>query len=348
MIKLSQLDNYLCAPETTVRKAMMRINDTPPHEFVLVVDADRRLVGSLTDGDIRRAILRGVGLDDPVASCMQRDVRTGRRGAERDNLALMASYRVLFLPVVDDCGRVIEVLTGAKRISGPSAALVMAGGEGRRLGARTRSTPKPLLPVGGRPILEHVLSALETADVRTIYVSVHYLAEQIRDFLAHRASTADIRIIEEREPLGTAGAIGMITVPIEEPMLVVNGDVITRVDLKGLDAFHLRHGYEATVGVARYDVQIPFGVVHQNEEGLLTGIEEKPRQAYFVAAGIYYLSPEFCALVAKGQSLDMPELLNLGRTLGLRVGLFPIHEYWSDVGRPDDLEAAETAFRNGL
>ena len=221
------------------------------------------------------------------------------------------------------------------------------GDVGRRLGDQTRETPKPLLPVGGRPILDHVLANLEGCGVRDIYVSVHYHAHQISRYVETRANNADIHMVEETEPLGTAGALGRIDTDGHAPILVINGDVITDVDLVALHDFHVRDALDATIGVARYDVEVPFGVVRRGADGLFAGIDEKPRISNFVAAGVYYLSPGVAALVAKDLPLDMPELLNRSRGLGHKIGIFPIHEYWTDVGRPADLEAAAADHRNG-
>jgi dTDP-glucose pyrophosphorylase len=337
----------LCRADAAVRQAMEQINNTPPHEFVLVTDGDNRLVGTVTDGDIRRAILRGVTLDDPVSSCMHREVIAGTAGQTRENYDLLANHPISFLPVVDERGRIVEVLCKGKRAADMVTALVMAGGFGQRLGERTKKVPKPLLSVGGRPLLDHVLGALETAGILRIYVAVHYLAEQIARFLDERSNAARIHLIVEEQPLGTAGALARLPQPVTTPVLVVNGDVLTRVDFAALQDFHVRHGFDATLCVARHDVEIPFGVVRYTEDGLFRGIDEKPRLTQFIAAGVYLLAPEFVAVVPREGAIDMPELFNLGKGIGLTVGLFPIHEYWTDVGRPDDLEAADNAHRNG-
>lgn len=346
MTRITTLDSYLCAPEMPIRDALARLNASD-HLFQLVAGPERRLLGTLTDGDVRRALLRGTSLDAPVEQAMHRGFLAGRAGKDAKNWALLAAdTRLLtFLPVLDEGGVVAEVLVRALRDSGIESALVMAGGFGRRLGNRTRETPKPLLPVGGRPILDHVLAGLENSGVRTVHISVHYHADQIRRFVADRLNRAHINLIEEIQPLGTAGALGQIGDHSRAPILVINGDVITRVDLAALHDFHLRHALDATIGVARYDVDVPFGVVRYGSDGLFSGIDEKPRISNFVAAGVYYLSPEFAALVPGDGPMDMPELLNQGRAIGLKIGIFPIHEYWTDVGRPADLEAADADHR---
>lgn len=221
----------------------------------------------------------------------------------------------------------------------------MAGGYGSRLGERTRGTPKSLLPVGEQPLLGRIMEQLETAGIREIHLAIHYLAEQIENFIAARDNRAQVDFIRESEPLGTAGALAELPKEGREPVLVVNGDLFTHVDFQALDAFHYGHGLDGSIGVARYDVEIPYGVVTHDENGLFAAIEEKPTRRQFVAAGVYYLAPEFLSLVPSGKPMEMPELLNAGREIGLRIGLFPLHESWLDIGRPADFEIADDLFR---
>lgn len=342
MIRVRDFSDYVCHPSMPIRLVLERIDSTP-HLFQIVLDANGRILGTVTDGDIRRAMLSGLGLDAPASACMQRNPRTGFIGDHVKNsekLAAVGSTR-RFLPILDGQGCVVELLLGTKAGSGIAQALVMAGGYGRRLGERTRTTPKPLLPVGGRPILDRVVRAIEDTGVPSVTISVHYLAEQIFDFIASRDNRADISFVTENSPLGTAGALGLFKGDGYSPVLVVNGDVLTNCNFSALHDFHVRHGLDGTIGVTRYDVDVPYGVVRRDSDGLFAGIEEKPRISNFIAGGVYYLSPAFLALVPTGRPYDMPELLNNAHEIGLRIGLFPIHEYWTDVGQPEDLEAAD-------
>ena len=343
MIRLTALTSYICSEGARVREAVERLNATE-HLFQLVTGADGRLVGTVTDGDVRRAMLAGVSLDAPVAACMHRGPVTGHAGEEARNLEKLRAIGGFkaFLPIVDGEGRVIEVLAASAVQTTVSTALVMAGGPGTRLGERTKNRPKPLLAVGERPILDQVIGGLEEAGISRIFVSVHYLAEQIESFIAARRNRAAISLVHETERRGTIGALALLPRPVSGPVLVVNGDLVTDVDWRAFAAFHSRHGFDATIGVARYEVDIPFGVVRHGPDGLFQGIEEKPRVGHFVAGGLYILGPAFAGLVPNDRPMDMPELLNQGRALGLAIGLFPIHEYWKDIGRPHDLEAAES------
>lgn len=338
------LDPFICSPDQTLRTVIERMTTLGiPSTFQIIVDADLHPVGTVTDGDIRRALLRGETLDSPVAQSMNPSPATSaidRADSEMDRRLL--SQGVPFLPLVDAAGILRGVLVDRADPEAASAAptaLIMAGGKGLRLGERTRTTPKPLLPVQGQPILGHIIDRLESAGVESIFLAIHYLPDQIEAFAASRTGKAKTTTIHEPTPLGTAGAIGELG-PTAGPVLVLNGDVLTKVDFSALIEFHTHHGHDATVAVARHETTVPFGVVRYDEDGLLLDIDEKPTMAHFIAAGIYCLSPEICGLVVPGQHTDMPDLLNRARRCGHRVGLFPIHEYWVDIGRPDDLNAA--------
>jgi dTDP-glucose pyrophosphorylase len=348
MIRIDDLAAHVCRPETQIREVLNRI-DASPYLFQVVVDERGALLGTITDGDIRRAMLHGLQLEDYSAECMHKTPKAGKLGDDSRNLQMLSRLgsSVPFLPIIDDAGIVREIWYGRDQKAIIDTALIMAGGFGRRLGERTRQVPKPLLSVGGRPILEHVLAHLESFAVGNVFVAVHHLSDQIRSFLADRPSSAQVEILDEERGLGTAGALGLLDPAARaRPILVVNGDLVTRADLYAMGEFHLHHELDGTVAVARHEVEIPFGVVRFDEEGLFGGLDEKPRISQFVAAGMYYLMPTVTALVRKDQPLDMPELLNAARAIGLRIGLFPIHEYWIDVGRPDDLDAADKAYQS--
>lgn len=338
MQKISQFEHLTCQQATTVKEALSRIGKATPHLFQIVLSDEGRVIGTITDGDVRRAMLDGITMGDAVVGCMCKTPFLGKKNDHAANRALFS--RAWFIPVVDEQGKLDHVLVQARTDARLDRALLMAGGFGRRLGELTRDVPKPLLPVGGRPILDRVLEQIENAGISHVTIAVHYKASQIRDFVKNRRNAVDISFIEESEPRGTAGALAHLAGRVDKPLLVVNGDIVTQVDFAAMHEFNMRHGYDGTIAVSRYDVEVPYGVIRQAGDGSFAGIDEKPRITYFVAAGMYYLSPEFVALTPGDRAIDMPELLTLGRDAGLRIGLFPVHEYWKDVGQPADLSLA--------
>lgn len=348
MIRITDLTGYVSRQDDSIREVITRINASS-YLFQVVVDEAGRLIGTITDGDVRRAILQGLSLDGPAAAFLNRTPKSGVIGREAENFRILSLVprREQFLPVLDESQLIREILV--RTPDEPlSTALVMAGGPGTRLGERTRMIPKPLLEIGGRPILDRVLEGLENAGVRRIILAVHYLADKIEAFAAARSNVATIELIREQSLLGTAGALGLVD-PVSvgsTPLLVVNGDLVTRVDFRAMHDFHIRHDNDGTLGVATYHVDVPYGVVRHDEEGLFEGVDEKPRLNHFVAAGVYYLSPQFLALVPRNRPFDMPNLLNRAKALGMRIGLFPIHEDWADIGRPDDFEAVDAKLRD--
>lgn len=335
--RIDDTADVVCLSRTPTRDVLNKLNQSV-WLFYIVVDDDGRVVGTLTDGDVRRGILAGGVIDEPIEKFMYRDATKGIAGDDRGNAELLRM--VPFLPIVDENGCLVEVLAPKPGPKGPQTALVMAGGKGSRLGAATKSTPKPLLKVGQKPILGHILDDLAAAGVQNRYVSAHYLADQIDAFVGDREDKEKITVIHEDTMLGTAGVLNLLPNSVRGPILVVNGDVMTRIDYVALDAFHRRHEYDATIAVAQYEVEVPYGVIRYSADGQFDAIDEKPVTRHFVAAGIYYLATEFCSLVPPGRQLDMPELLNIGRASGMRIGLFPLHEYWRDVGYPEDLAGA--------
>ena len=335
-------------PSATLRE-VVQVIDSGASQIALVVDAEGRLLGTATDGDVRRGLLRGEGLDAPVGRIMCLNFRyLPSTAVESEALALMRNETIFQVPVLDENRRavglyVLEDLIRHKVLGNP--VMVMAGGEGRRLRPLTADCPKPMLHVGGKPILERVLDQCISAGLRDFYFAVNYLKDQIKSYFAD-GSAWGVRItyIEEGEPLGTAGALGLLPSAPQVPMLVMNGDVLTRVDFASLLRFHAEHDAVATICVREHTTQIPYGVVRVRAGGV-EALEEKPVLSHYVNAGIYVLDPSLIADLPKGAAVDMPDIL--ARAISLRQGVsaFPIHEYWLDVGLPETLEQAHEEWR---
>lgn len=330
----------ICDRGSSIQEVIRRIDASTPMLFQIILDHDKRVVGTVTDGDIRRGFARGLQLESLVESCMRTSPVVGLIGDDDRNAKILHGRR--FLPVCDADGRFDHILV---EVIGPrraNRALVMAGGFGTRLGTKTKNTPKPLLPVGGKPILEHILERLEDYGIQRVDISVHYLADQIRHFVDGRDNKCDIALIQEQEPLGTAGCLSLIDPPSRDPILMLNADVLTDVDLNAFVEHHLRLGCDGTIAASRYEYKVPYGVLRFDDSDTLQGIEEKPTYYHLVSAGIYYLDRSIVGLVPKGRQIDMPELLEIAVSNELRLTVFPVHEYWSDVGHPVDLENADS------
>jgi dTDP-glucose pyrophosphorylase len=322
----------------------MRSLEASNVQIVLVVDRGGRLVGTVTDGDIRRAILQGSPLDAPVGRFANpRFVSVGSDQGRASVLELMHARRVNQIPVVDERERVVglhllqEMLGVRER---PSWALIMAGGRGTRLLPLTENVPKPMLPVAGKPILERIVLHLIGHGIHRIFISVQHLSHVIEDHFGDgRRLGCRIEYLREERPLGTAGALSLLPEPPVEPLLVMNGDLVTQADVGALLDFQAMGPQVATMAIRRYLHTVPFGCV-ELEGDRVVGLEEKPTLARMVNAGIYALAPALVRRVDAGRETTMPELLAAAMARGELVRTFEVSGDWIDVGQRDQLRQA--------
>ena len=327
-------------PEESIRTALMRLNNTMAL-VQLVVDKEGRLIGMITDGDIRRALVGDVDLDSPVTECMNpHPVVAHEVAAAVKRMSQLNSQR-RNVPIVDEAGRLKALVVDTGVAMTVATAMIMAGGFGKRMGSHTRSRPKPLALVRGRPILEHLIDRLAAFGVSDIHISAHYLKEQVENFVKTVESKARVHLVEEKTPLGTAGALGLLPDSVSGPLFVFNGDILTRADLSSMAEMHHLQGNDATIGAARYEVEVPYGVLTHTDDLRLTRIVEKPRHRHQVAAGLYILEPSIYRMATGREPIDMPDLLQQAMNRSYQIGIFPIHEYWLDIAQPSDLETAE-------
>ena len=341
------ISEVILPPEASMRDAMRRLEQTHIG-IVLVVDPERHLLGTVTDGDIRRALIVGAPLDAPISRVMNARPSVATAQAQGAEIAArMKSVGLLQMPVVDLAGRLVSLhllRDGLSEARHPNRVLLMAGGEGRRLRPLTDSVPKPMLNVGGRPILETIISAFAAQGFENFYISVNYRAEVIRNHFGDGAKwNVRIEYIEEHEPLGTAGALSLLPEVPSDPLFVMNADLLTRVDFEALSDFHAATGAVATMCVREYTLEVPYGVIEM-DEGRLVRIAEKPSFSHFINAGIYLLSPEAVAAVPRGKHYDMTTLFRDLIARGANCASFPVHEYWLDIGRASDFERAHGEF----
>jgi dTDP-glucose pyrophosphorylase/predicted transcriptional regulator len=342
------LSDYLVRAEASLRE-VITIIDRGSAQIALVTDAEMKLLGVITDGDIRRAMLRNESLLSLAENIMSRDFRALPNSAtEGEALAFMRHETLHQIPVLDEQGRVVrlfllEELIKPKKLGNP--VVIMAGGEGKRLRPLTQDCPKPMLRVGGKPMLEIILEHCIDAGFQHFYLSVNYLKSQIKDYFGD-GTRWHVRIdyLEETRPLGTGGALSLLPQKLSDPLLVLNGDVLTRIDYGRLLRFHDEHQAAATLCVREHTTQIPYGVVRIDDLHVLT-LEEKPVLSHYINAGIYLLDPALLDLVPHDKFFDMPQLLENAMQHEYRVSAFPIHEYWLDVGHPETLERAHGEWR---
>jgi dTDP-glucose pyrophosphorylase len=315
-------------------------------QIAVVVSEGGFLLGTLTDGDIRRGLLRGLEMGSPVEGIIHRDPLVVPPQWGRDMvLQLMQANKIHQLPVVDEGRRVVglhlwdELLAPGKR---PNVMVIMAGGRGSRLGAHTDNCPKPLLPVGGKPMLEHIVERAKAEGFEHFVFAIHYLGHMIEEYFGDGSNLqVQIEYLREQSPLGTAGALGLLRTRPEEPFLVTNGDVLTDIRYGELLDFHSRHSASATMAVRLHEWQHPFGVVRTKGVDIV-GFEEKPVSRSHINAGIYVLEPHVLDSIGKDEHCDMPMLFARLQEKTARTIVYPMHEPWLDVGRPDDLEQARS------
>jgi dTDP-glucose pyrophosphorylase len=314
----------------------------------LVVDEHSKLFGIVSDGDIRRGLLAGKGLDDPVVEIMNRGFASAPDALGLVDLVSQARAKeISHIPLVDAEGRVTGLFVD--QIDGgishlPNVVVIMAGGMGMRLRPLTETTPKPMLSVAGKPMVQHTIEALRSEGFRDIVISLNYLGEQIEQHFGDGADFGvNISYVTEKEPLGTAGALSLISQTFTDPVVVVNGDLLLLAKISDMLEYHQSHEAEITVGVKVLDTQIPFGVVEVDGSRVM-GITEKPVYRDFVNAGVYVLEPRIVEGLTAGARIDMPELVETAIAREAVVA-FPLHETWIDMGRPADLRRAEDEHR---
>lgn len=350
-----KLQALFISPAHSIRSAMECV-DRGACGITLVVDADRKLIGTVTDGDMRRAVLTSLDLDMPVSVLLASKIDTeypkpitAFAGSSRDKLiSLFHKYGLRHIPIVDNEGRVVDLVMMDDLIPTqdlPLQAVIMAGGLGTRLRPITEDLPKPMLPVCGKPLMELVIEQLRQVGIRRVNVTTHYKPEKISDYFGDGSSFGvELNYVNEDSPLGTGGALGLIDRPTE-PLLVINGDILTQVDLRAMLAYHQEHRADLTVAVRQYDIKVPYGVIECEESRICT-LKEKPIVHFLVNAGVYLLEPKVYEFIPNGKHFNMTDLVQWLLDAGRNVVGFPVIEYWLDIGRHTDYERAQSDVEN--
>ncbi len=345
MLNLKNFRNVIVGLQTTLCDVIALI-DSSGLQLAVVMHENGRLAGIISDGDVRRALLRGCDMATPAADIMNRNPITAYAStAPSELLALMRRKVLHHIPLLDENQCMIDLVT-LDMLTGVVERLnwvvLMAGGLGTRLHPLTENCPKPMLHVGGKPILESILESFVEQGFRQFYLSVNYLADTIRKHFGDGSRHGvEIHYLHESKRLGTAGALSLLPARPSDPILVMNGDLLTRLRFDQMLKFHEEHEAKATMAVREYDFQVPYGVV--NIDGTsISSIDEKPVHRFFVNAGIYTLSPESLELIPDDTFFDMPTFFEKLRANGQSTLAYPLREYWLDVGHLEEFERAQS------
>lgn len=336
--------NTIIQPSSMVEDAIKTLS-SGGMRIVLVADHENKLLGTITDGDIRRALLKKTPINTLAINIMNSRPKIASSAHNREDLlAMMQNEDILHIPIVDESNKIIGLETMQNFVKNKqldNVVFLMAGGFGSRLSSLTKETPKPLLKVGNQPILETIIQKFIECGFQNFYISIHYKAEMIRDYFGDGSLWGvNIQYIIEDTPLGTAGSLSLLPKNLPNlPMIVMNGDLLTRIDFNFLLDFHQEKPGNSTLCVREYNHQVPYGVV-EIEDQYVKSLNEKPVNKYFVNAGIYVIDRFLIKKLKQKSYLDMPELFEKFICDGEQVNVFPIHEYWLDIGRIEEFERA--------
>ena len=342
-MNINDIEHYFLSSKDTIEQAINKL-DAVQAKLILVVKFDKTLLGTITDGDIRRALLRHLPLStalSQVMNCTPKCVKDNE--GELKAKQLMRTFDIPAVPKLKN-GKVIDLLGINKNTQKRhNPVFLMAGGFGKRLRPLTDNCPKPMLKVGDKPILENIIEQFIISGFYNFYISTHYLNEQIEQYFGDGSRFGiNIQYINEEFPLGTAGAIALLPNEVKnEHLIMMNGDLLTQVKFDDMLDYHINERADISVAVRDYQIQVPFGVI-KHSQGSITEIKEKPVESYFINAGIYCISPTVLQSVKSNKVLDMPTLIEHQLTKKNQVSMFPIHEYWLDIGHLNDFERAQT------
>ena len=334
-------------PHTTIKKTI-EIIDKAAKQIALVVEKNNKLIGTVTDGDVRRGIINGVNMDVPVKEIMNKDFYSVHYNTSRNELlAIFKQKSFNQIPLLDDQGRVKdlallnEIIKNKKK---DNKVVLMVGGLGTRLRPLTNDTPKPLLHIGDKPILETIIEQFKSYGFNDFILCTNYKELQIRQYFGDGSRfNVNIDYVSENKRLGTAGALSLIKQKIDKPFFVMNGDLLTKLNFDTMMKYHKEDGYKITIGSREHNYQIPYGVVEINNQEV-KDLVEKPNHSVFVNAGVYILEPELIDLIPYNEFYDMTDLINKLLKQNKSVGAFPIREYWADIGKHKDYKKANDEY----
>jgi dTDP-glucose pyrophosphorylase len=342
---MDKLNLHTILKDVSVREALKKLDILASDAILFVIDYNEVLIGSLTDGDLRRGFIRGLGFEDRIEEFIQQNPSFIKKGEEAtmEKLEEFKAKNFRIVPILDHGHRIVDILNFKEQTTMiPADALIMAGGEGTRLRPLTLKTPKPLLKVGGKPIIEYNIDRLKQVGIKNINLSIRYLGEQLEDYFGNGSDkNLNITYVKEDQPLGTIGAILLCEKFEHEDIIVMNSDLLTNIDFKDFYNMYKNSGANMAVAATSYHVDIPYAVLETDKNNQVTSLKEKPKYTYYSNAGIYILNKSILKMIPKNMFYDITDLMDKILEMNLKLITYPINGYWLDIGKPEDFKKAQ-------
>lgn len=341
---MDTIEKHTILKSTSVREALVKLDILASNAILFVTDNDNVLIGSLTDGDLRRGFIKGLGFEDSLLDFIQKKPSYVVEGEfVMDKLEDFKRRYFKIIPVLNDAKQIVEIINFREQSTIiPADAIIMAGGEGKRLRPLTLDTPKPLLKVGGKPIIEYNIDRLQHVGIKNITLSINYLGNQLRDYFGNGTiRKLNIQYVQENKPLGTIGSILLVDNFQHEDIIVMNSDLLTNIDFMDFYKLFKASGADMIVAATSYHVDVPYGVLEADESNKVLSLKEKPRYTYYSNAGIYILKRELLRMIPQDEFYDITDLMKRILEMNLTMVTYPINGYWLDIGRHEDYEKAQ-------
>lgn len=343
------IKSHLIEKDASVNEALLKLNKLASDAVLFLVDKEQKLIGSLTDGDIRRGLISGLTLETSLVEFVQSNPSYVYDGKyELEKLEFYKSKLLRIIPVLNHKKQVVDIINFRfKTTILPLDAVIMAGGKGTRLLPLTEKTPKPMLKIGDKPIIEHNVNRLSKVGIKNLYISLNYLGGQIETHFSNpNFENLNIQYVRENEPLGTIGSVGLIDSFVHEEILVMNCDILSNIDFSNFYKFFKETKADMAVAAIPYDVNIPYAVLETNELQEVLSLKEKPKYTYYSNAGIYLIKKSLMSLIPKGSFYDVTTLMEKIMELNYKLMTYTINGYWLDIGKKEDLLKAKHDIKN--
>lgn len=341
---MSSLDKHTVLKNTSVREALIKLDILASDAILFITDNDKRLIGSLTDGDLRRGFIKGLGFENSLLDFIQPNPSYVMEGEYKlDKLEDYKARNFKIIPVLNAAQQIISIINFREQSTViPADAVIMAGGAGKRLRPLTENTPKPLLKVGGKPIIEYNIDSLKKVGIKNITLSINYLGDQLIDYFGDGASRKlNIQYVREDKPLGTIGSILLVNDFRHDDIIVMNSDLLTNIDFKDFYKFFKEVDADMAVAATSYQVDVPYAVLEADETNRVISLKEKPKYTYYSNAGIYILKKSLLKMIPEGQFYDITDLMERILEMNLKLVTYPINGYWLDIGKHEDFKKAQ-------